>query len=50
MFQRNLNAVINTYSANKVTAWFRKMIAVKYFEAVDTVGAEIFKREKGEVT
>lgn len=49
MFQRNLNAVINAYSANKITAWCRKSIAIKYFEAVDTIGAEIFKREKGKV-
>jgi hypothetical protein len=47
MFFRNINAIIDNYSANRFTAGLRKTIMGVYFAAVDTVGSKIFANLKG---
>jgi len=49
MFFANICSIIDSYSANRMTASIRKHIAFGFFDAVDTVGARVFRREKGEI-
>jgi len=47
MFIRNMNAIINEYSANRYTAFLRRQVAAVYFDAVESVGARVFADLKG---
>jgi len=49
LFFVNLKAVIKAKSANVITRWLRYARATTYSGAVDTVGAMIFKKMKGDV-
>lgn len=52
MFHRNLNSLIKAQSGNSFMLHLRMYRAVTYFNAVDSVGADIFwalKKEQGEI-
>ena len=49
IFLVNILSIIRARSGNALMRWLRAKRALKYFNAVDEVGAMIFKKMKGEV-